>query len=882
MDSVTRKWRWLHSSVHSAPDYTFHIGIYLKLYIELLITCGSSSMEDVNDNRFSNGPPGIWPTFTVSSGSDSSKLRISIIHPVSHLDVSTLSPQAISTKKTVFLDTNDVSLLADLPLFQAKVLDEKDKLISYAYLSQCPGISNAYCLVDCGKDSVSETNSGNVTDTNYGENLAHEPLRPVMASTIQDTIEVWKYDPQQDIAKKERLGGFSMKPPAPELPPVPQKLSPFTISPKSESNPLKFLLSRYYSTLYSLTTPLSYFPKTALARFKIMCGSDKEVMKTHLLSVYLTTEQLEERYNTKFGLEDPKGAPQTSSSKYEVESRQLFASKYLSPERDEEKLRKFVLELKIREAHLQILVLMELLLAWPINEEQFLLEMPLRQARSASVSLKRSLVRRKGTKKKIIPTFIGVGVQELSTSPERPIKRAIDELSLYTSLMALVDQMGIWDSLLGRIKGVKDESMFGFLAYVLVPFFNKQLPRVVQFVVQRVKELRPKLTVPKSKTSKKLKLADDLTIEVAAAPENDSQPTKKPSRFAKVVLSPDKKPFLQHAAATGNELQPAFLLKRSKSNLGSKNLKRRQVDMSVTSNQEAEEPSQSRSFLFGDARRFKSISSSTALPNVSQVGATPMKRSKSAALPSMSTSMAKNTSQVLATPSNVRVVDIHQQILETPHNSSNKFTMPTRGVSVLEKLARLAPPMDDIKIVSSPVKGSPEATPNLFLRSSDAIASSPQVEVTSSPVITMTQKKLKPGEPVAMNESPFFRSNLRGLPPPKSKKGRLFKSTKLVRKETQKTSNSFYRPDVGTNDIPSLTHNYTTVQESLVRTEAGTSLFAVPLPSFLAQREQRTTLLTLSKSGSASFEGSDTDSDSDLEKLLSSAPKPAIRKYSRK
>lgn len=838
-------------------------------------------MENVYESSVSSGVSGIWPTFTVSGGSDSSKLRISILHPVSYLDVTTLSPQAIGTKKIVFLETKDVHLLDNLPFFRVKQFDDNEKFLQYGYLSRCPGLTNAYSLINCGKDSVSETRLGNSPEEFEGKTI--NELRPVVAPTIQDTIEMWRCELPQDIAKKQ-LNGFSMKPPAPELPPPPHKLFPHTISPKSESDPFKFLLSRYYSTLYSLTTPLSYFPKTALARFKIMCGNDKAVMKTHLLSVYLTTDQLEDRYNTKFGLENPKEAPLTSGSKYEVESRQLFASKYLADTLDEAKLGKFVLELKIREAHLQILVLMELLLAWPIDEEQFLSEMPSRQAKSASASLKRSLVRRKGTKKKIIPTFLGVGVQD-AKSPEKPVKKPIDELLLYTSLIALVDQMGIWDSLLGRIKGAKDESMFGFLAYVLVPFFNKQLPKVVEFVVQKVKELRPKLTVPKSKSSKKLKLPEDVSTEAPAPSEHDAQATRKTSRFAKVLLSPSQKPFLQHAATTGKELQPAFLLKRSKSNLGSKNLKRRQVDMSVTNSQDTEEPGRPRSFLFGDARKIKSISSSAALSNITQVGATPMKRTQSAAAPSMARSMPTRhgTSQVLATPSNVRVVDIHQQILETPQHSSGQFAKPARGPSILDRLSELAPPMADIKIVSSPVKGSPEAASNLFLRSSDVITSSPQLAVTSSPVITQTQKKSKPGEPIAIDESPF-RSNLNGLPPPKSKKGRLFRTTKLVRKKKLdgNANRQFLRPDLGTSDIPSLTHSETTMQESFVRTEVGTSLFAVPLPSLLAQREQKTGGLTVAKSTSTSFEGSDTDSDSDLEKLLSSAPKPAIRKYSRK
>lgn len=844
-------------------------------------------MEDEYEDCFSNGPPAIWPAFTLSGASDASKLRISILHPMSHIQLTSLSPQAISQKKLVFLDPKEVPLLDDILFFKVKQFDEKEKFLEYGYLSRCPGTTNAYCLIDSGRQTVPEADLSDKLMEINEDSVQNEPLA---ASSVQDTLSMWRCDPEHDISKKDRLPGFSMKPPVAELPPLSHKLSPYTISPKSESDPLNFLLSRYYSTLYSLTTPLSYFPKTALTRFKVMCNNDMAVMKMHLLSVYLTPDQLEERYKTKFGLINPQHAPLTSSSKYEVESRLMFASKYLGVTPNEESLAKLVLELKVREAHLQILVLMSLLLAWPIDEHQFLEEMPLRQAKAATVRQKRSLVRRKGSKKKIIPTFLGVGVQDYIESPEKPVKRAIDELSLYTSLIALVDQMGIWDSLLGRIKGVKDESMYGFLAYVLVPFFNKQLPQVVQFVVQKVKDLRPKLTIPKSKSSKKLKSMHDSPVDDPSPAEEEAETPKKSSRFAKVLLSPSQMPFLRRSATTGKELQPAFLLKRSKSNLGSKNLKRRQVDMSVsTSNPDTEEPIRSRSFLFGDARRIKSTASSAALSEVTQVGATPMKRSQSASVASVSHSVPapKATSQVLATPSNVRVVDIHQQILETPQHASGGFAVPTRGPSVLEKLFKLAPPKDDsINITSSPVKGSLDVTPNLFLRSSCVIESSPQVAVESSPVAPKSQTRVKPGEPIALSDSPFFRSNLNGLPPPKSTKGRLFKTTKLVRKEKPSPGSKSKRalPNLESSNIPSLVHNETSIDELLVQTESANDLFVKPLRSLLAERVHEPTILTLSKSTSASFEGSDTDSDSDsdFERLLSSAPKPTIRKYSRK
>lgn len=829
-------------------------------------------------------PEALPTTFDVVSTIDSSKLRITLLHPLSHLDISNFSAHAISHKKTVILRQKSAQCLADALSYCVKQTDENGNFLEYGYLSRCEKTLNAYCITALGRDSAGLPTQNELQDRKMSG-------RPWLANSGAESISLWKCEPAIDTTKVERLRAFSMKSPVVELPPPPTRVDALMISPQSEANPLNFLLSRYYSTLYSLTTPLSYFPKTALARFKIMCGNDRTLMKTNLLSIYLTTEQLEERYNSNFGLEKAlkyqAPSPASSSSKYEAENRQSFVSKHLGGSSNEESIRKLVLELKIREAHLQILVLMELMLCWPIDEEQFLLEMPRKQAKLASKNLKQSLVRRKGSKKKIVPTFLGIGVQEFAQSPEKPVNKTVDELTLYTSLIALVDQMGIWETLLGRIKGEKDGLMFGFLAYVLVPFFNNQLPRIVSFVIQKVKELRPKLKVPKSKSSsksekQKIKSLDSNEARNDAAPiinvDASDGDSKKKSRFAKVLLSPHQKPFLNRAATTGSELEPAFLLKRSKSNLGAKNLKRRQVDMSLAANNnEPEELKRAKLFLFGDARRVKSVSSATALSQITQVEATPIKKSQSLSTKSSTLLPAPiDKSQVLATPSNVRVLDMQQQIFETPlvSRDSNGFAKPEgRGPSVQEKLARLVPPADSgVKITSSPVRESLDNAPDLFLRSSHAAESSPQFIVTSSPVMPMSSQRKRPGEPVVMSNSPFFKGNLNGLPPSKSG-GNLgiFRSRKLVRKGNVTTAKNVPVPTL---QVDTTAHESVPNSRDTSQTNTSASSFASTVKSTLSSE-----LLATIK---PVMVDTDTDSDSDYDRLLSSVPRPATRKYSRR
>lgn len=844
-------------------------------------------MEHIREEQIGSNLPLLPTTVPIYGRSGDPTLHVTILGHISPLHVEHLNPHSISNRKLVFLLNETVQSVAHASNLKVKQCDERGQFQEYGYLTRCGNIPNAYTLMDLDKESWNATE---IQHTVQKTQVESEILNVDLPAG--DIVRSFECEPAIDPSRRERLQAFSMKPPVPELPAPTSKIASYLTSPQSELDPLSFLLSRYYSTLYSLTTPLSYFPKTALARFKIMCGNDASRMKTNLLSVYLTTEQLEERYNNKFGLESALSintSSLSSSAKYEAENRRLFAEKHLFGSLNEEVMRKFVLELKIREAQLQILVLMELMLVWPIDEEQFLHDGPLAHAKTAAKAKKTSLVRRRGTKKKIIPTFLGVGVEEFARSPEKPTNKVVNEVTLYTSLITLVDQMGIWDTLLGRIKGEKDESMYGFLAYVLVPFFNKQLPHIVSFVIQKVKELRPKLKVPKSRSRKsKLLLAMDVEGKpednANSKSENGEDKPRKLSKFAKVLLSPDQKPFLKRAATVGAELSPAFLLKRSKSNLGSKNLKRRQVDISVTSSTtEAEETKRLKSFLFGDARRVRSVTSTSATLQT-QVEATPRKQhQRSSTSMTNSNSAPIVTSQVMATPSHTRVVDYQQQILETPRGQQDRdgFAVPGgRGPSLQEKFAKLAPPMDlSWKITSSPVRESTESTPNLFLHSSHGHQSSPQFAVTSSPVTAMTPQKHKPGEPVPMVVSPFYTSNLNGLPPNKSIFGGTRRTAKLVRKEKALAPPIVERSKTFSNNrefaTPSLKFGLMGPDLNIPQ-KLEETVFKNP-----NQLHEMHSSVNSSKNEGLS-ECTDTDSDSDLEKLLSTVARPAIRKYTRR
>lgn len=832
----------------------------------------------------SNTEPALPITFTIQNGHDPVlSAKATIVKQIANPHISELPPDLFAQSKTVFLAPSVVSKLGDHHAFYMKI--HYHELFRHALLLKIDG-TDAYHVMETAlalrvEDPVPEDST-------------------ILRQSTSQTIEAWRRE-QPEGTTNTKL--FSMKPPAQAV----SRPKPYQLSPQNETDPLDFLLSRYYNTLYSLTTPLSYFPKTALARFRNMCENNAATMKTHLLSIYLTAEQLEQRHATKFGLSP--GQATSMVSGFERENQKQFLLKNLDDLLHEAKMEKLVLELKIREAQLQLLVLMELLLVWGINEQEFLEKNSAKQTKAAAKKLKPSLVRKRKSKNTMVPTLLGVAVTEKDTQETQ----VTDEYSLYLSLVSLVDHMGLWDTLLGRIKGEKDESMYGFLAYVLLPFFNKQLPQVVEFIIRSVKEQRPKLKVPKAKRSHSL--SKSLSESATSSPADTSEPQteadlgsekdltervepKRKSKFAKQLLSQDQIPFLRRAATTiddTNELQPAFLMKRSKSSLGSKNLKRRQVDLTKPEPVE-EEAKKLKLFLFGDARRMKSLVSMPA--PVTLVEATPAKKSQSTsglnrATKPTSSRKTDGEPQVFATPSIARTKNF--QIEETPVQR-NLFAVPDshRKISVHEKIARLAKSSDEFAIPPTPTKDSEDN--KIFLGSKYNIQSSPIERITSSPV----SQRTKPGQQISLMDSPIFNSPFNGSPRAlnvNAPTGSVFSRTRKVKKVEKATVKA---PVKAANEKPKeiekaaqeqpkeIEKASVTETKEQVQVTNNVPKLAAPANEEAFKKPPALKIITKTvkkKSTDFShipFSETDTDSDSDYEKLLASASKSTIKMYTKR
>ncbi|ODV79325.1 SLD3-domain-containing protein [Suhomyces tanzawaensis NRRL Y-17324] len=663
-----------------------------------------------------------------------------------------------------------------------------------------------YCLADLDPDAKYK----DILDSNSIPSRVRHPHD--LVPQIQRPLAPYELNSDQLAA----IRTFSMKPP--------QAIQNVQSSPQTAETPLEFLHSRYFTILYSLTIPLSYFPKTALTRFANLCANDSSLIGSTLVKLVWSIEKMDARHQDKYGLLNlmgsaDKAAPTTVASekdaqldfisknhtilkdyfsiqsKRKEESEVAFSTKELS---NEEIGQKLFLELKIREAQLQILVIFEILRIWKVSETEYLekcLKKQKKDIAKKSKEAKQSLVRKKNPKKirKIIPTFLGMGVNVSNIdSSESSAAQSIDEYSLFINLDTIVDRMGVWDTLLGRTKGNDSDSAYGFLAYVLVPYYNKKLPIIVKYVIDKIKDLNMKLVTPSFK-----KFERDLQRRSSegSSPREDEDTDKdrlkepaRPSKFRKTLLH-QKVPTLKKSAtidlSEDDNLRPAFALKRSKSNLSSKHLQKRQVDISINTEKSQKDKAagkstadqgskeNSSSFIFTKVKRTKLTASTkgsgsnvSRTSSISQVQATPSKNrlisfidGQAAQVDSPPTKAlhAPNSyssaliSQIESTPQNKGKVVDFTEIINTPQQFVKPSTASdTRRAGLSEKLfqaSELTVPAVELGIMSSPVK--PQETP--------------KENIVSSPLSTSSRRK-KPGEPISVSESPFFNPSLNGSP----------------------------------------------------------------------------------------------------------------------
>ena len=336
-----------------------------------------------------------------------------------------------------------------------------------------------------------------------------------------------------------------------------------------------------------------------------------------------------------------------------------------------EKLSQLILDLKIREAQLQILIIFELLNLMHVEEQEFLTKNKnIQLDKEAQKSKNQSLVRRKRRKNKkkqpnsekdiLSPAII----QSVETEKQ---------FQLFMSLTTYIDRLSLWDTLSVKSGGA---GMYGFIGYVLVPYFHKKLPKLVEFVVESMKSLNMKLVSLKRKKSDQVDTEEheqvDTEIEHGTTPQESDTPKhqdetlkmKPRSKYRKVLL--DKNPpklSKSTSIVDSDDFKPLISLKKSKSNLSAKHLSKREVDLNLKQSSKADFSSistASLSFIFG-TRAKKSLSAST----VTTSRPTRTKSEKIATTP-VKPKLKHSVSQIEATPAKARKVYMQPQVQATP------------------------------------------------------------------------------------------------------------------------------------------------------------------------------------------------------------------------
>ncbi|CAH6718734.1 hypothetical protein CLIB1444_01S13344 [[Candida] jaroonii] len=464
-------------------------------------------------------------------------------------------------------------------------------------------------------------------------------------------------------------------------------------SPEQIIEPLPYLKSRYYNILYSTSIPLTYFPKTALSRLKVLCNNDQNSVKEILQSLVLNNDSFNQRHEGRFGVLSV-NIPDKDTSTYQIDSiEKNCQSEYLLKHnnlKNESLVNDLVLELKVRESQLQLLLLLEILTLSNIIESEFLNTASPEKPKPKKS--RPSLIRKKNSKRKIIPTFLGMGVSN-ETPPQAPIHSSS---SIFHSLNNLIEKMNLWDTLSSK----KKDSTISFVAYVLVPHYKNKLPETINYIVGRIKSSNLKL----KSSSRSLRPVPKL------------KPALKPSTKSQTVERPNLKTLDDKTFAP-----PTFM--RSNSNLSSKNLHRRQVDFS----QPKATKSKSLTDLSAPPKIFGVAKKSKSKASFSQVEATPIKKSQSMIL-------------------NHEMVDspVQIQITETPQKplSSSPIDLFSRGnayLSPVEERLKMAnellspAPIDVTHINSSPIErkrkpGDPFQSPFFNSLNGSPLATSKKLE----------------------------------------------------------------------------------------------------------------------------------------------------------
>jgi DNA replication regulator SLD3 len=365
------------------------------------------------------------------------------------------------------------------------------------------------------------------------------------------------------------------------------------------NDPLDYFMDRYFSNLYFLTTPLTFFTKSAFSKLKSLCLNDIKFYESILSQFIISLGPFDTRHAfANNGLLN-------SASLFETEEiyRNDFISKSLNLvdfdihstdyAETNRSLSTTLNNFKVREIQLQILILFELIHITERDDTKLF-------ERASKSNIRKRLV----GKRRVTPVINGMAITVDNEPPNK------DPLTVNQLLDVYIDKLAINDLLNGSSSS--EHYSPKFINYVVVPFFDKKCPNSVRHMIKKIKG-------PSFKRS-----TVNYTEKTKAA--KFKRPLIQRSNSSQIKLEDiaELKPSLSRS---NSDLES---IKRSSSfNTNPNILSKREIDMSIPVPSESKPMKKINSQIFSRVGKITTSTSSLKITeSYRQVEATPVKKTK--------------------------------------------------------------------------------------------------------------------------------------------------------------------------------------------------------------------------------------------------------------
>ncbi|KAH3672053.1 hypothetical protein WICMUC_004454 [Wickerhamomyces mucosus] len=427
--------------------------------------------------------------FTIKSNNLQSQLEITLLKPT-NCSLSEISSNLIHNKPNRYFQIKEQNVLnyfENQSNYQYLIEITKNNKIQYGILSKL--VDNYFVLKYLNNLPI-HSNSKDSIDSSSQLSSNYKPL------IINDSVNFHSNWIQENIRSIDKINDYklSMDPP-----------NSIQISPlKKNQPPFDYFEEKYYENLYQLTIPLTYFTKSCFQRLFNLCGKDEFKYESILKKFVLKINEFDQRHdlNTN-GLFNK----DLIKSNNELENQQKFIDKYLNlidinGSKKNDSLITIINNFKIKELHIQIIVLLELISLRKLDDSKLFIsnEKSKKNSKTSASSFIRKKRSKNNSKKfqqlNLVPVING-GIISSTTQ----LKDSTDlELTYNQLLDSYIGKLMIYDALLQSSSiGINDLTSQDsstqdnllkttkFITNIVIPFFEKRVPHSVKHLIKKVK-----------------------------------------------------------------------------------------------------------------------------------------------------------------------------------------------------------------------------------------------------------------------------------------------------------------------------------------------------------------------------------------------------------